>query len=287
MSKIAWTDKTWNPVVGCTKVSEGCKNCYAEKMAYRLGCMGIPKYQDVTYGDGGWAGVINTLPDQLDKPLYWKKPRRIFVCSMGDLFLAPFEFIDKVFATIGRCPQHTFQILTKQSMIAKEYITGLANRLNGTQLVCMLNFENWPLSNVHLGVSVENQKRADERIPILLQIPGIKFLSLEPLLGPMDIRLIEGYTIKTVRVEDGKTPCYRNLDTAGHLNHIIIGAESIGGAAGRECKLEWIESLVEQAKAAGVPCGVKQIHVGGKLLKYNKKTSWPDAWPEHLKIWEI
>ena len=277
-TEIPWTDFSWNPACGCPEpISEGCAACWARKLhnqrhkAYLAG-----KKLPVQYAKP--FEEIQLFTDRLNEPLHKKKPCKIAVCLMGDLFAYPFEFIDRVALIMSMAEQHTYQILTKRAERALAVHKRWLNKNDTNNLF---------RSNVHLGVSVENQKRADERIPILLQIPGIKFLSLEPLLGPMDIRLIEGYTIKTVRVEDGKTPCYRNLDTAGHLNHIIIGAESIGGAAGRECKLEWIESLVEQAKAAGVPCGVKQIHVGGKLLKYNKKTGWPDAWPEHLKIWEI
>ena len=274
MSKIAWTDKTWNPVVGCTKVSEGCKNCYAEKMACRLANMGQKKYEDVLYSSdngksGVWNGKIVCIESALDKPLHWKKPRRIFVCSMGDLFhpQVPDLFICKVHDVVNKCSQHTFQILTKRPQ----------NMYN--------HFIQHPcLNNVHLGVSVENAKNLWRGL-VLKDTPAPqKFISFEPLLGPIDfVKPNRGEAIYGKYIID-----YSSGEQEWFPDYIIIGAESIGGAAGRECKLEWIESLVEQAKAAGVPCGVKQIHVGGKLLKYNKKTeSWPDAWPEHLRIWEI
>jgi len=260
MSKIQWCDETWNVTAGCSKVSEGCLNCYAERMAYRLAWMGQEKYIKVMdeHGDNdGWNGSVYCDESALDKPLHWKKPRRIFVCSMSDLFhpQVPFEFIDKVGDIINRTQQHTYQILTKRSERMLEYFSEMF----------------WPTTNVHLGVSVELQKYTP-RIEDLLEIPAAKrFVSFEPLLG--EIKLLDGYF----------------SDSEWHgLDYIIIGAESIGGAAGRECKLEWAESLVDQAKAAGVLCGVKQIHVGGKLLKYNKKEhSWPDAWPEKLRVWEI
>ena len=126
-SKIEWTNATWNPVVGCTKVSEGCKNCYAEKMAGRIATMSnkaAMKYAKVVTHKGKWSGEIYCDESVLDKPLHWRKPRMIFVCSMGDLFHkdVPFEFIDKVMAIISLCPQHTFQILTKRPEIADKLL---------------------------------------------------------------------------------------------------------------------------------------------------------------------
>lgn len=317
MSKIPWCDETWNVTAGCSKVSEGCKNCYAEKMAARLAAIEyhklnnhltphlvenrIKKYMRVI--KNGWNGEVVCDESALDKPLHWKKPRRIFVNSMSDLFhkKVPFEFIDKVFAVMGLCPQHTFQVLTKRPERALEYF--LSKRVScvmaaardiakghGPKIMNEAGVIVWPLPNVHFGVSVELQKYTP-RIEDLLKIPAAKrFVSFEPLLEkvkPNNIktseRTLNALKGKSKYYVDGNTPYY------GHsLDYIIIGAESINGAAGRECKLEWVESLVEQAKAAGVPCGVKQIHVGGKLLKYNKKErSWPDAWPKHLRIWEI
>ena len=145
-TNIPWTEYTWNPLTGCELplASSGCSHCYARELhnkrhkAYLAGKK-LPIQYDKPFEE------IQLFTDRLNEPLHKKKPCKIATCLMGDLFhpQVPFEFIDKVFATIRRCPQHTFQILTKQSMIAKEYITGLANRLNGTQLVCMLNFENW------------------------------------------------------------------------------------------------------------------------------------------------
>lgn len=128
-TKIEWTDETWQPVVGCSKVSIGCAECYAERMAYRLACMGQKKYQAVISTDGGvWNGKIFCDESVLDKPLHWKKPRMIFVCSMSDLFhpSVPFEFIDKVMAVIALCPQHQFQLLSKRPEIALKYFTDKA-----------------------------------------------------------------------------------------------------------------------------------------------------------------
>jgi len=256
------------------------------------------------HGDNdGWNGSVYCDESALDKPLHWKKPRRIFVCSMSDLFhpQVPFEFIDKVFAAMALCPQHTFQVLTKrpdrlagwanlpnQSLVITEAARKIAKGrgpklMNDAAVIC------WPLPNLHLGVSCENRKRADERIPILLQIPAAKkFVSFEPLLGEIELQEIRcghcGCSVDMCYEAESSYCKSRPL----HIDYIIIGSESINGAAGRECKLEWVESLVEQAKASGVPCAVKQIHVNGKLLKYDKKNkAWPDAWPENIRVWEI
>lgn len=264
-TKIDYVDETWNPVVGCTKCSSGCLNCYAEKMAYRLSAMGIPRY-DMVQDEGMWNGNIELNADALDIPLHWRKPRRILVPSMGDLFheSVPFEFIDKVFAKIARTQRHKYLILTKRPAIMKRYITGLVHRLNGTQLVCMLNYEKWPPLNVHLGVTISIQKEADEKIPILLQIPAAhRWLSFEPLLK----------SINQIPFDN------RNCDTLGHIafiDWVVVGCES--GPKRRPCKLEWIRSIVEQCKAAGVGCFVKQIEINGKV-SHN-----PSEWPEWARV---
>ena len=183
-TKIEWTDATWNPVTGCTKVSAGCDHCYAETIANRFaGTKAYPSGFDVTL----W-------PDRLDQPLRWQRPRRIFVNSMSDLFHdeVPDEFIGRVFAVMALAPQHTFQVLTKRpgrmrSLLrsglfqrwVEEYASSMAGRIVN---------HPWPLPNVWLGVSVENQKWADVRIPQLLGTPAaVRFLSCEPLLASVDL----------------------------------------------------------------------------------------------------
>lgn len=165
-TKIEWTEATWNPTTGCTKVSEGCKNCYAEKMAKRLQAMGMKRYQN---------GFQLTLHwDLIDLPLRWKKPRKIFVNSMSDLFHpeVPDDFIQKVFETMNRASHHIFQVLTKRP----ERVAALAHRLNWT-------------SNIWMGTSVENM-RVIERVDHLRKIPArVRFLSCEPLLGPLKLNL--------------------------------------------------------------------------------------------------
>ena len=172
MSKIEWTEKTWNPITGCKKVSPGCKHCYAETLAKRLQAMKVPGYQ---------YGFIPALQEQrLVQPLMRKKPTMYFVCSMSDLFQedVPFRYVDRVFNVIRRCPQHTFQILTKRSMRMRLYFE--------TRI---------PPANAWIGVSVENQVHGFPRIWDLKMIPNItvRFLSIEPLLenlGPLNLRNI-------------------------------------------------------------------------------------------------
>lgn len=208
-SHIEWTEATWNPVTGCTKISSGCKNCYAERMALRLQHMGMPRYK---------AGFKITLhPDVLELPKTWKKPRLVFVNSMSDLFHkdVPEEYIGHVFDTMKACPQHTFQVLTKRS-----------SRLS--EINCRLP---WP-ENVWMGVSVENAKVA-HRIDDLRQVPArIRFLSLEPLIGPLDDLNLQG------------------------IHWVIVGGES--GPRARKMDPAWVESIHRQCKAAAVPFFFKQ-----------------------------
>jgi len=167
-SKIEWTEQTWNPTVGCTKVSPGCKNCYAETMAKRLRAMGTPGYEN------GFR--LTLMPDRLHEPLRRRKPTVYFVNSMSDVFhpKVPFEFVDQIFETIERSPQHTYQMLTKR---ADRMATYFRTRL--------------PPTNAWLGVSVENRRHGVPRIDFLRRVPAkVRFLSVEPLLerlGPIDL----------------------------------------------------------------------------------------------------
>ncbi len=224
-SLIEWTDASWNPIAGCTKVSPGCDNCYAERMAYRLACMGQKKYQHVISTDGGvWNHKIFCDEKSLDIPLHWKKSRMIFVCSMSDLFNAPFEFIEKVVAVIEECPQHTFQILTKRPEIMFEYFSGIGKLY---ELSCC--------SNLWLGVTAENQEWWNKRKEAFLSIPAaVHFVSNEPCLG--EIR----YTDDELR----------------QLDQIIVGGESGPGA--RPMHPDWARSIRDQCQAAGVPFFFKQ-----------------------------
>lgn len=224
-SNIEWTDATWTCITGCTRVSEGCDHCYSARMTHRLEMMGQQKYTGLTVlnpkGDRHFNGVVKCHDDCLTIPFKWKKPRRIFVNSMSDTFHkeVPFEFIDKVFAVMALCPQHTFQVLTKRPGRMAEYFAagsvghriyqqvgrwlddgedGLlgrswdhAHQLAGASAsggIYEHTAWNVPLKNVWLGTSIENQEQADKRIPELLRCPAaVRFLSAEPLLAAVDL----------------------------------------------------------------------------------------------------
>ena len=231
-TKINYVDETWNPVCGCTKCSPGCDNCYAEKLAYRLSAMGIP-YYDMVQDEGSWNGNIELVKEALDKPLHWRLPRRILVPSMGDLFheKVPFEFINKVIITFAKCPQHIGMILTKRAERMLEYSKYI--------------FGGWP-KNVHLGVTICTQKEM-KKYEVLANIPAAKiWISFEPLLSGIATYFDTGE--------------YRKPDW------VVVGCEKIGQKPGRECKPEWIKSIVDQCKVAGVKCFVKQMEVNGKVV---------------------
>jgi protein gp37 len=247
MTKIPWCDKTWNPITGCTKISAGCANCYAHAMHAR-------------FGKGPFVPTFH--PDRLDEPLRWRKPSRVFVCSMGDLLHedVPAEAIAGVFLRAFDCPQHTFIILTK--------------RPHNMMTWCRKG--NWnPLPNVWLGVSVENQQAADERVPILLQTPAaVRFVSMEPLIGPVSIpryalgvnamcdckRSFDQLGMPSIEpdymIHAGCPQCGKPYSKTTGINWIIVGAESGPGA--RPCDPSWVRSIIAQGTAAGVPLFVKQ-----------------------------
>lgn len=242
---IEWTDATWNPVTGCTKVSQGCKHCYAERDWGRL--QHLPAYAGRAFTD------VRTHADRLDQPLRWRRPRRIFVNSMSDLFHpdVSVEFIDKVFAVMALCPQHTFQVLTKRPERMKAYVSNLALRteLVGIEAEVIGGIDRhkeglqqrWPLplQNVWLGVSVEDQAAADERIPLLLDTPAaMRWISAEPLLASINL------------AEHGLH------GGPGQLDWVVVGGES--GPKARPMHPAWARSLRDQCAAAGVPFLFKQ-----------------------------
>jgi protein gp37 len=307
MTKIPWTEETWNPVVGCSKVSPGCKNCYAEKEARRQVGMGYARHlknpdgneeawiaYSTVIGMPGedtkkWNGVICTRPEKLSEITPRQKPKMIFVCSMGDLFhpSVPVEFQIRVLNVIERCPQHTFQILTKRPERAKVLFTEYYNtlrKLPGNYRVTT------PFFNIWLGVSAENQEWADKRIPILLQIPAaVRFVSLEPLLGSIDLTnkgMKNKYSRPTAFTDKGIGIEWTDPgDKYIGLDWVIIGAESKGAYQGRECKKEWIDNIVGQLRAAGVPGFVKQIpRFKSNLLikepKMIKHLGYPQQYPK-------
>ena len=246
-TKIEWATDTWNPVTGCTKVSQGCDHCYAETMSLRLSHN--PKYALATKADGTWSGVVSCHEDVLDQPLRWKKPRMIFVCSMSDLFHSqvPWDFIGRVFDVMIACPQHTFQVLTKRPGRMAFWADNMAEVCRERGLPW-----SWP-PNVWAGTSVESQKYAP-RLDCLLRVPAkVRFVSAEPLLGPLDLK---PYFYKcsgcVPTPEDPRCAC-KGLA----IHQIIVGGESGPGA--RPMDLAWARDLVGQCQVAGVACFVKQL----------------------------
>lgn len=219
-SKIEWTEATWNPVAGCTILSPGCTNCYAMRLATRLAAMGQEKYQGITRKSGGrakWNGRIKLDHSSLKLPQQWKRGRLIFVNSMSDLFHddVPLKFIQRVFQTMNSTPQHTYQILTKRA----ERVQELSPQLTWT-------------SNIWMGTSIENSDYSWRSDCLRRTHAAIKFLSLEPLLGPLDKLNLQG------------------------IDWVIVGGESGPGA--RAVQKSWVRSIREQCKSAGVAFHFKQ-----------------------------
>jgi protein gp37 len=255
MTAIEWTDTTWNPVTGCDRVSPGCDNCYAMTLAKRLKGMGQANYQHD--GDPRTSGPgfgLTLHPDALDKPLHWRKPRRVFVNSMSDLFHpdVPVDFIADVWAVMQATPQHTYQILTKRPQRMARVVAN--------------NIEWNPLPNVWLGTSVENQRYADLRIPHLLATPAaVRFLSIEPLLG-------------SVNLHDVFAPLDIHARWSLHdIDWCIVGGESGRGA--RPMDPEWARSLRDQCEAAAVPFFFKQW--GGRTPKAGGRDLDGRTWSEY------
>jgi len=199
-TKIEWTrsddgtlGRTWNPIRGCSVVSEGCRNCYAMNFATRFAKEGEP-YEGLAYRNSSgahWTGKVEFIEKHLTDALRWRKPARVFVNSMSDLFheSIPDEWIDKIFAVMAYAPQHVFQVLTKRPERMLSYLSCREGRrvvIDGLGAI-WTHTVSWPLPNVHLGVSAEDQKTANERIPLLRETPAaVRWVSAEPLIGPID-----------------------------------------------------------------------------------------------------
>jgi protein gp37 len=325
-SKIEWTDATWNPIRGCSRVSAGCARCYAERVAARFSGPGLPYEGLVRIGAAGkptgWNGTVRMAPEHLAAPLRWRRPRRVFVNSMSDLFheSLPDSAIDRVFAVMmvsslhATRGGHTFQSLTKRAKRMREYLTdpGTQERVARAAGTMMEDGDGWfdaiafrkeglahPL--IWLGVSVENQAAADERIPELLRTPAaVRWISAEPLLGEVDLdayihepmrcvacgALDVGYdtnphNLTPLRDGNGQPiRCAMGVEMTGEpgaercnkcqsldvehlprLSWVVSGCESGPGA--RPCDVAWLRKMRDQLDAAGVPWFLKQAVEGG------------------------
>lgn len=264
-TKIEWADRVWNPTVGCRRVSEGCRNCYAERMARRLAAMGRDEYRDITDGAGHWNGSVKVLDDRLNEPLKWEKPGKVFVDSMSDLFHedVPFDFFYRVMYVMSATPEQTYLVLTKRPKRMFQYMTAFYENVEKNGYLAMT-----PLPNLWLGVSVEHQVAADERIPWLLDTPAKKrFLSCEPLLGPIDL--------SDEDIEGGGGP-FSWLDLGIHW--VIVGGES--GPHARPMHVEGVRSLRDQCQAADVPFFFKQW---GEYIPVRQSKNM--CVPQGAKVW--
>ncbi len=312
MTKIEWTEKTWNPIVGCSVVSPGCTNCYAMAMARRLGANPTtPHYAGTTKTVNGkpvWTGKVALAPERtLLAPLRWRKPTTILVNSMSDPFHkdVPDEWIDRVFAVMVLCPQHTFQLPTKRSARMRKYLGH-----GGTcipigirqQAETLVGKDPGPLPialpNVWLGVSIEDQTRADERIPDLLATPAaVRFVSCEPLLGPIDLRWVAQPDEKRDGVIDALigrdwifgdehhlpfTPARSGhedqditrwfVGDCNRIDWVIVGGES--GPNARPMHPDWVRSLRDQCQDANVPFFFKQWGEWALSEAWPKRRDW-------------
>jgi len=284
-SKIGWTDYVWNPIVGCSKVSAGCKNCWAERMAFRLKRMGQRDYQSVVDDQGHWTGNVVCLEHRLQEPFHWRKSRRIFVCSMSALFhpQVPFEFIAKVFEIMAspRTEQHTFMLLTKRPDTARHFYNWVRTCFESgafwsgdTALRLALEVE-WPLPNVWFLVTIEQNQnlwRADEllRIPAVVRgiclEPMLERIGVRPFLRPYQISLPTGFGAKRMYL-------------GTKVDWLIIGGES--GPQHRPLDKDAVWDIVDAARAAGIAVWLKQDsgpRPGGPLLDREGKVvkEWPD-----------
>ncbi len=307
---ISWTDATWPIVAGCQYESPGCSNCWAVRDSWRLAHNPNPKVHNAYFGtvdktkDGKlvWSGIVRTLPDRLAWPLRWRKERRIFVCSQSDLFhpKVPFEFIAASFGIMAMAHWHTFQVLSKHARRMREFFEWLDQQPGGPAATCSWHARmyagmnsvwrnelpeppGWPLENVELGVTVEDQKRADERIPELLKcLAAVRWLSVEPMLEAIDI-----------------TPWLEYIDL------VVCGGESAQTRTNtRPFDLRWARDLLAQVRAFGKAFHMKQLGTRPVDVGFDKATptvefdqpagkssryKWhePEHWPADLRVQEL
>lgn len=320
-TSIEWTDVSWNPVRGCARVSAGCENCYAEGVARRFAGPGMPYEGLVRLAKDGkakaqWSGEVRFVADKLAEPLSWRKPKRVFVNSMSDLFHdgVSFEQIAAIFGVMAACPQHAFQVLTKRperaraffrwyegesgaggspfaavyearSVLAHTGMPHVRDALSAAQ-------EDWPLANVWLGVSVEDQASADKRIPHLLECPAaVRWVSYEPAIGPVDFTALD--FLPSMPDPSPNDPTVRLDALRGHvigpddmldakLDWVVVGGESGPGA--RPFDLAWARSVIAQCAEAGTAAFFKQAGAlpfldGQRLRRFRPSDLRVRQWP--------
>jgi protein gp37 len=278
---IAWTDVTWNPIRGCSRVSEGCRNCYAERVAARFSGTGQPyeglaKIHNIKRADGStlrteprWTGLVRFVEERLEDPIRWRKPSRVFVNSMSDLFHehVPDKWIALIFGVMAASPQHTFQILTKRAERMLEWAEGIDSITPRDCTPRLLNWPSqsgeprtsqWPLPNVWMGVSVEDQNAADERIPLLLATTAaVRWVSYEPALGPVTFMSINGQE--------------------NNLDWIVCGDES--GPRARTAQASWYRNARRDCEQIGAAFFMKQRCIDGKKIPF-------EVFPADLQVRE-
>jgi protein gp37 len=256
---IEWTDEVWNPIRGCSRVSPGCENCYAERFAARFSKRGLPWEGLVKWGKSGplWTGEVNLIYDKLQEPMHWSKPRRVFVNSMSDLFHdgVPDNFIRDVFGVMAMAKRHTFQILTKRSIRMEQWFGSLAAH-EAAEFAGEAGV-SWPLPNVWLGVSVESQDWASERLPGLINSPAeVRFVSAEPLLDELDL----------TGVEDPFEGGYSNALQQG-VDWVIVGCETGPRSQTRDMQECWVRDLRLQCRSNNTAFFYKQAKdENGRLI---------------------
>jgi protein gp37 len=280
-SPIQWTDATWNPTTGCTKVSPGCAHCYIER---------TPPFRMAGNRFVHGKTDLEIFHDRLEQPLHWRKPRRVFVNSLSDLFHEGIgdAFIDRVFAVMALTPQHTYQVLTKRADRMRAYMSHrpvgeLKDRIDNAACVfgaCHANIDDeshrWPLPNVWLGVSVENKRMRDLRVPHLLKTPAaVKFISAEPLLED----IADDEVFSTYFYSGWTEPPYDDV-----LNWVIVGVEQLAGKrVGRNAEAyeQHARTVLRQCASAGVAAFHKQMPVHGRV------SGDPAEWPLDLRVREF
>lgn len=290
---IEWCDATWNPIRGCTRVSAGCVNCYAERQAARFAGPGGP-YEGTIDTHGRWNGVIKLVPQHLDDPLRWQTPLRIFVNSMSDLFHEnlPIEYLDRMFAVMALAERHTFLCLTKRPERMRAYMRDQSQPRRDSRGEAVLQLARthhlppeiidgrpWPPPNVWLIVSAEDQETVDARVPLLLDTPAaVRGVSLEPLIGPV-----------TLRPRPRRDQCiYCGLNADAHHDHpggyrtrgldwVIVGGES--GPHHRPMASRWVRRLRHECQQTGTAFFFKQW--GGPTPKANGRILDGVVWSEY------